>query len=89
MAKFVTKMAQGKPLLSQILNTEHLKGPNPLPTINFCDFAMLINGVTSNQVTLYTLPYDEMKQQVTLAGSQMVDHITLAANVTTTTPLEG
>ena len=61
----------------------------PLFNLDFCSAAMTINGVLQDQVKVYTADKDSMSDQLSQTGTVMMQALSLNANCTTTTPLEG
>jgi hypothetical protein len=56
--------------------------------VDFCNYALSINGVLDDQVTTYTGSKANMRKELSTAGLEMINAITYDANVTVTTPLE-
>jgi hypothetical protein len=56
--------------------------------MNFCNYALHIEGVLDDQVETYTNGKAVMNHQVTNAGNQLVDALGVTSNVTYTTPLK-
>lgn len=56
--------------------------------VDFCNYALSINGVLDDQVKTYTGTKANMRTELSEAGLEMINALTYDANVTVTTPLE-
>ena len=58
-----------------------------LAEMNFCNYALTINGVIQDPVGAYMGTTENMNEKIGYAGNVMVDSLTLQSNITVTAPI--
>jgi len=56
--------------------------------MNFCDYAMTVNGMVNDQIKMYTGSKENMKLMIGNSSNQIIDSIGQDSNVTITFPLK-
>ena len=55
--------------------------------MNFCDYAMNVNGVLKDQVGTYIAPKAVTRRKLKDAGEEVIQALTLRSNISITLPI--
>ena len=86
--QYFNKLVDTQPFYFLFLSNIDKQIKSTIASMNFCNYAMSVNGVTSKQVEIYTGTKKNMQDTLGEAGNLIVDQLSLDSNVTITTPLK-